>query len=188
MERENALRNSSEAAQLLLPMFSPSILLPALGVVAVTSILQMGKLRLATSAGSHSESLMGLVLAASLCSYMSPSAGVMTAEGRSSKPRALWVGGHLGAPPSLAPPKLTGLGKSIASVAWGAGGTRRGRAAGRGSLLLETSLPFPRLLPLTVMALEFQTTLVFCKEVSGLCERQPQTEPSRSSASSLPSI
>lgn len=43
-------------------------------------------------------------------------------------------------------------GKSVASMAWWAGGgggglggegTRRGRAAGRGRLLLETSLPFP---------------------------------------------
>lgn len=176
-----ALRNSLEVVQLLLPhvlsFHSPA----CSGVGAVISILHMGKLRLVASPGSHSESLMGLGLAASF-----PSTGAMTAKGRGSKPRVQWVGGHLGAPHRLG---FTGLGLSAASGAWWTEGVALERgAAGRGSLLLETSLLFPGLLPLTVMALEFQMTLVFCKEVSGLCERQPQIEPSQSSAPSLPSI
>lgn len=82
--RKHALRNSLEAAPLLLPTFSSFIVLPALGLGVEISILHMGKLRLVTSPGSQKMSLMGLVLAASLTST-----GAGTAEGRSSNPWAL---------------------------------------------------------------------------------------------------
>lgn len=132
-----ALRNSLEVVQLLLPhvlsFHSPA----CSGVGAVISILHMRKLRLVASPGPHSESLMGLGLAASF-----PSTGAMTAKGRSSKPRVQWVGGHLGAPHRLG---FTGLGLSAASGAWW---TEGGGAGEGGSWKRQASLrnltPFSR--------------------------------------------
>lgn len=37
-------------------------------------------------------------------------------------------------------------------------------------------------------SLEFQTTLIFCKEVSGLCKHRSQMQPSISSAPGLPPV